>query len=83
MSTAIQNPGGVAGEHRRSFSHLAVGVDGFDEGQDAAALGSALAAATGAELLLAGVILDPLVVLAEEMNLCPAQGGREGDPRGA
>ncbi len=60
MSTAIQNPDGVAGEQRRSFSRLAVGVDGFDEGHDAAALGSALATATGAELLLAAVILDPL-----------------------
>jgi len=69
MSTAIQNPDGVAGEHRRSFSHLAVGVDGFDEGHDAARLGSALATATGAELLLAAVILDPLVVLPEQMNL--------------
>ncbi len=69
MSTATQHPHGVAGEERRSFSHLAVGIDGFDEGQDAAALGSALATATGAELLLAAVILDPLVVLPEEMNL--------------
>ncbi len=69
MSTAIQNPDGMAGEQRRNFSHLAVGIDGFDEGHDAAALGSALATAAGADLLLAAVILDPLVVLPEEMNL--------------
>ena len=69
MSTAIQNPQGAAAEPRRSFSHVAVGIDGFDEGHDAAALGSALATATGAEVLLAAVILDPLVVLPEELNL--------------
>ena len=80
MSTAIQNPDGVAGEQRRSFSRLAVGVDGFDEGHDAAALGSALATATGAELLLAAVILDPLVVLPEEMNLTPCVKRPRGRP---
>ena len=69
MSTAIQNPQGAAAEPRRSFSHVAVGIDGFDEGHDAAALGSALATATGAEVLLAAVVLDPLVVLPEELNL--------------
>ncbi len=69
MSSAIQNPAGVAAEHRRNFSRLAVGIDGFDEGHDAAALGRALATATGAELLLTAVILDPLVVLPPEMSL--------------
>ena len=79
MSSAIQNPAGVAGEHRRNFSHLAVGIDGFDEGHDAAALGHALATAMGAELLLTAVILDPVVVLPEEMSLSvAAQGGRAG-----
>jgi nucleotide-binding universal stress UspA family protein len=68
MSTAIQNSA-ASGEHGRKFSHLAVGIDGFDEGHDAAALGHALATAMGAKLLLAGVVLDPLVVLPEEMNL--------------
>ena len=69
MSTTIQNPQGAAAEPRRSFSHVAVGIDGFDGGHDAAALGSALATATGAEVLLAAVVLDPLVVLPEELNL--------------
>lgn len=69
MSTATQNPAGASGEHRRTFSHLAVGIDGFDEGRDAAALGRAIASATGAELLLAAVILDPLVVVPEQISL--------------
>ncbi len=83
MSTAIQNPSGVGGEHRRNFTHLAVGIDGFDEGRDAAALGNALANATGAGLLLAAVILDPLVVLPEEMNLSALRKEAEKAARAA
>ncbi len=69
MSAAIENSADASGERRRTFSHLAVGIDGFDEGNDAAALGRELAQATGAELLLAAIILDPVVVLPEEMSL--------------
>lgn len=44
-------------------SRIAVGVDGYPEGRDAVTLGRAIAEATGAELMLVAVHLDPLVVL--------------------
>lgn len=55
--------------HRReSLTRIAVGVNGFAEGNDAAALGEMIARATGAELLLVAVHIDPLVVLPQGMN---------------
>jgi len=52
-----------------AFARIAAGVDGFPEGRDAAALGSAIAAATGADLLLAGVTVELLVPpLGLDMN---------------
>ena len=44
------------------IAHIAVGVSAFSEGQDAAAFGAALARATGADLMLIGVLSDPLVL---------------------
>ncbi len=82
MSTATQNSA-ASGEHGRKFSHLAVGIDGFDEGHDAAALGRTLASAMDAELLLAGVVLDPIVVLPEEMNLTALRKEAEASVRRA
>ena len=41
---------------------IAVGVDGFPEGNDAIVLGMALARVTGAELMLVAVHSDPLVL---------------------
>jgi nucleotide-binding universal stress UspA family protein len=54
------NPGGVG--------HIAVGVDGYPEGRDAVTLGAVLARATGADLMLATVNLDPLVPLPRGMD---------------
>jgi nucleotide-binding universal stress UspA family protein len=51
-----------------SVSRIAVGVDGFPEGLDAAALGHAIASATGADLLLVAVHPDPLVPLPSGMD---------------
>lgn len=45
------------------LSRIAVGVNGFREGQDAAQLGAALATATNAELTLIAIQPEPLVVL--------------------
>lgn len=53
---------------RVPVSRICVGVDGYDEGLDAAALGHALTRATGAELLLVAVHTDPLVVLPSGMD---------------
>jgi nucleotide-binding universal stress UspA family protein len=51
-----------------SVSRIAVGIDGYPEGRDAAALGVALAHATGAELMLVAIHPEPLVVLPEGMD---------------
>ncbi|MGZ4306581.1 MAG: universal stress protein [Solirubrobacteraceae bacterium] len=49
-------------------ARIAVGVDGYPEGRDAAVLGAAIARATGAKLMLVAVHPDPLVVLPSEMS---------------
>jgi nucleotide-binding universal stress UspA family protein len=51
-----------------ALSRIAVGIDGFDGGNDAALLGQVLADATGADLLLTAVLVDPLVVMPEVMS---------------
>jgi nucleotide-binding universal stress UspA family protein len=48
---------------RRAVERIAVGVDGYPEGRDAAALAAAIARATGAELMLVAVHPEPVVVL--------------------
>jgi nucleotide-binding universal stress UspA family protein len=45
-----------------NITRIAVGVDGFAEGRDAAMLAGALARATGADVILVGVIGDPVVI---------------------
>jgi nucleotide-binding universal stress UspA family protein len=45
-----------------TIRHLAVAVDGSAEGRDAAVLTAALARATGADVILIGVLGDPLVL---------------------
>jgi hypothetical protein len=44
------------------ITRIAAGVDGFPEGEDAVALGMALARATAAELMLVAVQSEPLVL---------------------
>jgi nucleotide-binding universal stress UspA family protein len=51
-----------------AISKIAVAVDGFSAGRDAAVLGAALARVTGAEMMLVAVHPDPLVVLPTGMN---------------
>ena len=53
---------------RRRISRIAVGVDGYPEGRDAAALGSAVAEITAAELMLVAVDPLPLVVLPSGLD---------------
>jgi len=45
-----------------NITRIAVGVDGFAEGRDAAALAAAFARATGADAILVGVLGDPVVI---------------------
>jgi nucleotide-binding universal stress UspA family protein len=54
-------------KHRAAPSRIAVGIDGYTPGQDAAVLGRALAAA-GADLMLISVHPDPLVVMPGGMS---------------
>ena len=49
-------------------TRIAAGVDGYPEGRDAATLGAVLARATGADLMLVTVHLDPLVPLPRGMD---------------
>ena len=51
-----------------TITRVAVGVDDFPEGRDAAALGAALARVMGAELMLATVHSPPLVPLPPDMG---------------
>jgi nucleotide-binding universal stress UspA family protein len=53
---------------RAKIAHIAVGVSAYPEGHDAAALGAALARATGADLMLIAVLSDPLVIPSAGMT---------------
>ena len=57
-----------SGTHPDLVTRIAVGVDGYGEGRDAAVLGASLARATGAELMLVAIHPDPLVVLPRELG---------------
>jgi nucleotide-binding universal stress UspA family protein len=52
--------GNAAATSPAAISRIAVGIDGFPEGQDAAALGAAIARMTGAEVMLVAVHSAPL-----------------------
>jgi nucleotide-binding universal stress UspA family protein len=58
--------GDATATSRSAISRIAVGVDGYPEGQDAAALGAAIARTTGADVMLIDVHLPALF---------PAPGG--------
>jgi nucleotide-binding universal stress UspA family protein len=62
MDTATEHSAGSSIRGSAKLARIAVGVDGFPEGEDAAALGSALAEVTGAELLLVAVQPEPLIL---------------------
>ncbi|MGO9820879.1 MAG: universal stress protein [Solirubrobacteraceae bacterium] len=57
------------GLDRPSISRIAAAVDGFPEGEDAVALANSIVEATGAELMLVAVHLDPLIVIPEGATL--------------
>jgi nucleotide-binding universal stress UspA family protein len=61
METVSPTPGQRAVPDGASLSRIAVGIDGFPEGNDAAALGHALAEVTGADLMLVAVNQEPLL----------------------
>jgi len=61
---AATTPSKTPSSERRgaALNNIAVGVDGFPEGNDAVVLGMALARVTNAELMLVAVHSDPLVL---------------------
>lgn len=59
---------GAESPEARTLARVAVGVDDYPEGRDAAALGAALARVMGAELMLATVHSPPLVPLPPDMG---------------
>jgi nucleotide-binding universal stress UspA family protein len=56
------------GSRGREIVRIAAGIDGFDEGRDAAVLGHLLAQATGAELLLVAVHSAALLPVGPELS---------------
>jgi nucleotide-binding universal stress UspA family protein len=52
----------------RPLERIAVGVDGYSEGRDAAVLGAEIASGTGAELMLVAVHPDPMIALPREVG---------------
>lgn len=74
MATPTHDDHAAAGErqepdHRpQTTQRLAVGVDGYPEGRDAAALGAAISRSTGAAMMLVAVHPDPMIVVPEGMN---------------
>jgi nucleotide-binding universal stress UspA family protein len=62
MKTATDPAAEGSAPGSATVTRIAVGVDGFPEGNDAVVLGMALARATGAELMLVAVHSDPLVL---------------------
>ena len=66
--TAGSSPQAVGPGAARSVARIAIGIDGHQEGRDAAVLGTMIAGATGAELLLVAVHPDPLVVVPAEVG---------------
>jgi len=62
IASSRSRPGG------RTVARIAVGIDGYPEGRDAAVLASAIARATDAEVMLVGVHPDPLVVLPDGLD---------------
>jgi nucleotide-binding universal stress UspA family protein len=62
MESATKSSHKPAVSARSAITRIAVGVDGFPEGNDAVVLGTAIARATKAELMLVAVHSDPLVL---------------------
>ena len=65
---AARSAGAAASSDAHTVARIAVGVDEYPEGRDAAALGAALARVTRAELMLATVQSPPLVPLPPDMD---------------
>jgi nucleotide-binding universal stress UspA family protein len=68
MATEITTHATIKTSGRPGFSHIAVGVNGLAEGEDALALGAALAGATEADVMLVAVNPDLLVVAPEGLD---------------
>jgi nucleotide-binding universal stress UspA family protein len=68
-----QTTGHDRGSQARGITRIAVGIDGFPEGRDAAALGHLLAQATGADLMLVAVHSAGLLPAPPELSFRSAR----------
>jgi nucleotide-binding universal stress UspA family protein len=66
--SASRTVSGSTNANSGALARIAVGVDGYPEGRDAAVLGAMIARATGAELMLVAIHPDPLVVVPRELG---------------
>jgi nucleotide-binding universal stress UspA family protein len=68
METAATAPRLRATSARAHLSRIAAGIDGLPEGMDAATLAGTLADVVGADLMLVGVLSDPLILPPGAVN---------------
>src|ERR1700760_2234604 len=64
VSTSVKDQVSATQVTRR----LAVGINGFPEGLDAAALGSSISRATGAAMMLVAIHPNPMIVVPEGLD---------------
>jgi nucleotide-binding universal stress UspA family protein len=68
MKTPISTSAEGQASGKQLIRRLAVGVNGFPEGLDAAALGSVISRATGAAIMLVAVHPNPMIVVPEGLD---------------
>ena len=68
MTTSVPASERTSASSRQMIRRIAVGIDGFPEGRDAAALGQLLAEASGAELMLVAVHSPALLPFPPELG---------------
>jgi len=68
MTTSVPASERTSASSRQTIRRIAVGIDGFPEGRDAAALGQLLAEASGAELMLVAVHSPALLPFPPELG---------------
>lgn len=68
MTTSAPASRGNTGSRQPLITRIAAGIDGFSQGEDAAALGQLLAEATGAELMLVAVHSTGLLPAPPELS---------------
>jgi nucleotide-binding universal stress UspA family protein len=68
MKTPVSTSAEQQASAMRVVSRVAVGINGFSEGLDAAALGAAISRATDASMMLVAVHLNPMIVVPQGLD---------------